>query len=953
VTQTSDGYLWLLGAFAMTRFDGVRFTPVFPDSLSRRRWSVAEREKVRLRFAFGRGRLFVIENGDVVSYDTGVFTRRPLTEPQYDPTHPPVIEDPVATPDGTVWGRFNNEEIRSIRDGVLRRPNIAALASGRVQLFGVDSKGAVYVSIRGGRIFRILNEHATELAALPEARGEAVQRFVATDSVIWLQYRFAVARWTPAGTSVVFKAPDGSLIWNVVDDRRGGVWISTDRAGLWHLDARGRVAESIAASQMAGTLLEGLCLDSESSLWVVTDQGLQQFRRTPFQTASFGGRLASVRFRHVAWDANRTFWAGSENDSVAQVSLGGAPNAVDLFVRSAVMASGTVAGRASIEVLPNGAAWAGTRGNPATLVRWSPSGAREASMKANMPAIDDLRSMRDGSVWGLGQQGLFRVVGNAAIPFVPSNVSRIRFAKAWGSGTLFEDSKGRLLVGSAVLWRIEGDSVVELLQPTEIPSRPVWNMFEDHDGTIWAGVGTFGLLRIRDRTVTRVPFGPDWEGTVRGIGEDADHHLWLSTTVGVIRTTAERLDSIAEGRRSSLGERVFTIEDGLPSFDAPPGRNTVHRDSAGVMWFAFEHALAFIDPSAIAQNDVVPPVSIEGIEVDDRTLSPAALNAGIPPQSYRIVVRFSAGSLSFPERVRFRYRLEGADPAWTVVAGKERTATYTSLSPKKYTFHVQAANDDGVWNNVGATLSFSVLPAWYQTRFALALGVLMFGISVSGATWTVARQRQSRREARLRVAIEERARIARELHDTLLQGFTGITLKLQAIKDTIIGSPREASASLDLLLEAADATLSSARRAVWNLRPPDLDHVSLAEGLNVALKRATHGALRLEYRVEGRARTLPTATATTLFQIALEAAANAVKHADATTLTVELTYRDSDVSVRVADDGCGFDIDEPRSSSHQGLGLTGMRERAGMAGIDIELRSTIGVGSEVLIVAPK
>jgi signal transduction histidine kinase len=339
-------------------------------------------------------------------------------------------------------------------------------------------------------------------------------------------------------------------------------------------------------------------------------------------------------------------------------------------------------------------------------------------------------------------------------------------------------------------------------------------------------------------------------------------------------------------------------------------------------------------------------VHIEALTVDGRDV-PLAERVTIPPHAQRIELRFTGISLLVPRQVRFRYILEGLDRNW-VEAGPQRSATYTHLRPGAYRFRVVAANNDGVWNQAGALLAIQMLPAFYQSWwfYLLLVGALVL------ATYGALRSRQRQLERRFALVLAERTRLAREIHDTLLQGFTGITLQLQALLGRL-AIPTEAKEEFERVLGLADRTLVDARRAVWDMRTPELERQGLADALVQAARAAADGSeIEVRSRVLGKPRRLAPAVEAALFRIGQEAAANAVKHADARVLEMELAYQRRAVRLVVRDDGRGFPTDDEVRGHAGHWGLIGMHERAEQAGGRLTITGREGLGTEVVVTVP-
>ncbi len=699
--------------------------------------------------------------------------------------------------------------------------------------------------------------------------------------------------------------------------------------------------------------MRSLFVDREGSIWVGTIAGLERFRRVPFESYTIDGGVAEGSSAGIAWADSMTFFTFGHDGLIRRVSLARGAAKVDGndVVATIVTDPTRYNDQISLRAGSHGTVWVTF---PKRVDRWSP----ETGKTTVFPGLDsagivyDALEARDGTVWSMTTRGLYRLANGRFVLFVPPNAAHLKLPKFHGYGALFEDSHHNIWAGSGALFRVSADSMAMFAPENGLPGAPLRAKYEDSTGTIWFSAGLGTLLRVRGDRIAKVPLssGDDQRETIIALGGDRFGNLWIAGS-GVTRIPLADLNAVADGRATTLRRTHYNGIDGLPNLTPVGEHNAVAPGPNGTLWTTFDRSLLSVDPAHLPRNDVVPGVSIEALSVDERAIPLDSAANGLPAGSYRSQLQFTATSLLVPSRVRFRYRLEGAEKTWAEATGLQRTATYTRLAPGSYTFHVQASNDDGVWNSVGSTLAFRVLPAWYQTWWAMAGGVLLIAGAAAGAAWGVARMRQSRSEARLHAMMEERSRMAREIHDTLLQGFTGVTLQLHALKSKIGQSPQTLTAGMERLLELSDATLRSARQAVWEMRPPDLENANLAAALGAALQRTADGWPTVRYDVVGTPRRLEPEMETAILRIAIEAATNAAKHANAKSLSVALTFQPSAIELTVCDDGKGFLVDSAHAPFGTHFGLVGMRERARKIGADVTITSDPAAGTKVALVA--
>lgn len=951
IEQTADGYLWLAAGQRIIRFDGVRFTTALgPDSVLGENKRMETRTPI-LGTTDAKGQLWVTyEGGKLLRYADSKFRQVAA----YDSLmlFGPMV--PAPTTNGGLWVVFRDEVYRW-QDGKYTPAQLNGAPIKGVSALATDSAGVRYVGFRDGRILRSDGRSDTWLK-LPSARPASVFGMHASgNGTLWIQYLNTIVRWKD-GTTRRVSPPDTTAIYSALTpDNTNGVWVAAGSHGIWHLDDVGNVTSHITPDELTRASVEALRVDMEGSLWVGTTQGLERFRRVPFTTYTIDGGIADYNSIGATWADSQTFWTLGPKGEIRRVRMN--PSEASARHNGIIFSSATTTTsterRSTFQSLTpsaHGAVWIGSANR---ITRWSP----ETGATASFGGLDSAGSVfqvletKSGDVWAMTNRGPYKRIGNTFRKFVATNQERIALPRYWGFGTIYEAMNGHVWIGGGLLVEIANDSLVLYSMKNGLSGQPVQAIHEDRSGTLWAAAGMGMLTRVRDNQATPVSLGAmNAESYFTGVAEDTLGNLWLSGDAGVQRISLRDLNAVADGKQKEVTPMTFTIVDGLPS-QSSAGIRSSYVAPNGTLWFAFASGVAMVDPNNLLRNQRPPPVRIEDVVADEHVVSLENATRGLPANTYRVEFHFTGTSLLVPARMRFRYKLEDADKNWTEVGGLTRSATYTRLAPGSYRFRVQAANNDGVWNTEGTSLTFRILPSWYQTWWARTGAVLLVvGIGAIAAL-TVARVRLGQSEARIHAMMEERTRIAREVHDTLLQGFTGITLQLQGLKGKIRKAPEATEEGVERLLETADATLLAARQAVWEMRPPDLERATLAEALGVALRRTTGDRPALQYRVTGVPRRLPPETEAAVLRIGVEAASNAVKHASANAVDVELTFTRNDVQLCVRDDGCGFDTDTSAVIPGAHFGLVGIRERAKKVGAEVRISSTPGQGTTVLMLA--
>jgi signal transduction histidine kinase len=478
-----------------------------------------------------------------------------------------------------------------------------------------------------------------------------------------------------------------------------------------------------------------------------------------------------------------------------------------------------------------------------------------------------------------------------------------------------------------------------------------------HGPQVWLG-GELGLAvfehdRFRTVRTTGEPFG-----TVSGIVETPDGALWLNELHGVVRISPEEVRQVAEQSDYAVHYQIYDFLDGLPGAPQMHFRcSTAIQATDGRLWFATDNGLAWIDPAHVSKNKVPPPAAIRSIIANERSYSTFA-DTRLPASIKNLRIDYTALSLSIPERVRFRYKLDGIDKDWND-AGTRRQAFYNNLHPGKYRFRVIACNNDGVWNEEGATLNFSIAPAWNEASWFRALCVAAF----LGLLWALYQfrlhQLQRQLNAGLEARMNERTRIARELHDTLLQSFHGLMFQFQAARNMLPRRPEEAIQALDGAISATEQAITESRGAIQDLRSENIAQSDLAELITTMgqeltdVQNTNRDSPIFRVIVEGERRTLAPVLQNEVCRIAREILLNAVRHAHAHRIEAEIRYDDQGLRLRIRDDGRGLDpkvLEEGGSVGH--WGLRGMRERAQQLGAQLDFWSEAGAGTEVQLTVP-
>jgi signal transduction histidine kinase len=508
-------------------------------------------------------------------------------------------------------------------------------------------------------------------------------------------------------------------------------------------------------------------------------------------------------------------------------------------------------------------------------------------------------------------------------------------------GAMARDAHGDLWVATfAGLSRLRAGRIENFTTANGLSSNVITALLARRDGTLLIGTQDHGWNVWDGKKFSAAKGDGLDQTTIHAILDDGGGHLWFATGNGIARCDCNAMSGGADCSHWI----EFGAADGLRSREtATNSHPSAWRSRDGHLWFATPKGLVEVDPAHFPVNSVPPGVALERFAIDDAPMALYAADASMRIPAGHVHFEFDYAGLSFvaPQKVRYRYMLEGFDHGWTE-AGARRTAYYTNIPAGHYTFRVQAANNDGVWNTAGAALSFELRPHFYQTLWFYALLLLAAAGLVAGAQ----RVRLARAEREFNAVLAERNRIAREIHDTLAQGYVGISVQLEVLSELLRQSRVDAAAKqLDLTRGYVREGLADARQSIWALRSQDAGETTLPVNLRRMVEAAGSDELEAEFSIFGAYRPLAPGTEREILRVAQEAIHNVKKHAGARGLTVQLEYGPNEVALEVRDDGRGFAADQAVEQGH--FGLTGMRERAALIGGELEVTSEPGGGTTV------
>lgn len=710
-------------------------------------------------------------------------------------------------------------------------------------------------------------------------------------------------------------------------DRDQCVWIGTARLGIFRIHA-GEVDHFDSGDGLSGDAVAGFFEDREGSLWVGTSKGVDRFRDVRVATFSIREGLNTDSVSSVLATRDGRVWIGNS----------GALNLLENGKLSAIRTGEGLPGRDVTTLFEDraGRLWVGVDDG-----LWLYEGGRFRLIDKGIAFA--VTEDTDGVVWARIGKRLDRIVDlqvrdTVDLPFVPS---AYKMAADPAGGVWFGLNNGDL-----VRYRNGQTETVPAIHESRSAIRA---LVVDPDGSVWASTQD-GLLRWKDgtaRLLTSTDGLPCDE--VYAIVNDGIGSLWLYVKCGVVSLSMEELDDWWATPGARVNARLFDPFDGAhPSLS--PKQPIGARSTDGRIWFVNDSLLQMIDPNRLVTNRIPPPVHIQRV-VADRRRYPETGSLKFPALTRDVEIDYAALSLSVPQKVRYRYRLDGHDLDWQD-AGTRREAFYNDLPPGTYTFRVIACNNDGVWNEHGATIEFVIAPAFYQTFWFVLLCIAVTSLLVWAAyRWRV-RWISAQLDRRFEERLAERTRIAQDLHDTLLQGVLSASLQLHVAHDQI---PDDAPGKplVRRVLELMGHVVDEGRNALRGLRSSDED----PEDLNLAFTRvpkeiAADRAVAFRVLVEGRSQALHPMIRDEIYRIGREAIINAFRHAAAKHIEVDLRYGPNDLRLTVRDDGRGIDAAVLRSGRDGHFGLAGMKERSERIGAKLKVLSRASSGTEVELSIP-
>jgi signal transduction histidine kinase/ligand-binding sensor domain-containing protein len=925
--QTPDNYLWIGTSGGLVRFDGAGFILFDRDN------TPAIHENSIFGLTVSRdGSLWAATDGmGLLRYHSGVFRSYSTDAGLSNGFVRVVYQDRQ----GTLWagtdnGLFRLEGERFVRvDGTGKIPTLA------VHAIREDNAGNLWVG--GSSVLRIHGDECKIFHLEGEGSVSRVKSILATtDGTVWVGTVSGLQRMQHlSGDSGRFeRIPEiASTIRSLLQDRSGTLWIGSIGGGLIEY-SNGRFTRITATDTPPSSTVLALFEDNERNIWAGMQTGLLRLSRTAMSTFPLPD-AANADFGTVYSDRDGSLWvAGTHLYRINANRDKAEPIASPM---TGVRVRSVLRDRA-------GTWWVGTEG---AGVFHTSAGGRVQFAKRNGLVNDFIRAFlegRDGSIWIATDEGISRWKDGALTNYRESDGLAYFSVRA-----LIEDRRGDIWIGTergVSHW--SGGSFLKDPVTEGLKAEKVWTIREDQDGGLWFGTRGAGLFRWNTGKLSQLSTAHGLaSNSVYQLLEDGRGTFWMSGPNGISAVARQDLNQAADHPGFHPAVTLYGLSDGVETTQIHGGVQPAGcLTPGGEIWFPSNRGPVRIIASQ-ARPESLPKVVIEGVLVDGRE-APVSLRLIVPPGEGKLQIGYSAVRLRSQERLRFRYMLEGFDKEWTE-ALRRRVAFYTNLPPGEYGFRVQAFDMNMPESVTEASLAIEWRPHLYRTAWFL----ILCGVSIVAAALGAYRLRLRQVHARFHAVLEERNRVAREMHDTVIQGCASVSAVLEAVASIQPEGSESRRDLLDCARAQVRATVDEARRAVWNLRQDATRSREIGPLIDQIARQVGHAShVPIRFATTGQAVTLDPAVEHDLLMVAREAVSNAVRHAQPREVRLQLDFESDRVRMQVHDDGCGFDPREALSASGEHFGLVGMRERVQRLGGRFDVTSAPGKGTDLLAEVP-
>ena len=991
IAQTPDGYLWVGTYNGLARFDGARFVtfdPVNQPELTQTR--------VEGLFLDANGTLWINTfRGGLTSYRHGVFKNEFSDQPLYD-LHNTLVYS--ATNKVIFVTQFGDVQWRD-PSATNAEWKLAAPPTGLRPIFQcADAAGGLWFLTRDGHILQFSKGAFSQLTDDGGLAGSKIYTLVAdARGQVWAGAENEIARWngnqfepmtptngaTDVQPTLLFPMKSGALwvldgdrlrkmegrqwvaeavAWRgllgsasgramgVHEDRAGGLWFNHYGNGLFHITPDGNFQRLTSAPNnlpsnrnLPSDRVNAWFESSDGGIWVGVDHGgLARLRDRRFHVIGPAEGLPARTALSVIGDTNGVVWIGTAGGGLCRLENG-------RITRYAVGASASANFIFSIAPRADGGAWlSASEGEDffqlldgrIQRVSWDVHGIKSILIDHQNRLWMGLKA---GLAWWAGSDRQVTNTGNGG--YLPA----IR--------ALAETPDGNIWAGAddGTIFRCTPEKLEAHRATDALAGQPIYSLHADASGTLWAGTFRGGLVRFSGGKFSRITAANGLSADIISqIQEDNHGRLWLGTHQGIYCVSKTELNACADGRLASVDYIAYGRHDGLPALECSDGYQPASwRGPDGKLWFATVRGVVWVNPDEVTPQSAPPPVIVEDLRVDGESIPLTAGKIVVPPGHTQFDFRFTALNFEAGDRARFRYRLEGFDSRW-FDAETLRTAHYAHLPPRTYRFHVIACNNEGVWNNAGATVTFTVKPYFYQTNWFLFLASVTIIGGVSFGVRRAATRKYRRKLATMEKqhAIErDRARIAKDIHDDIGAGLTQITLLTELARR----DPAQTNANLERITGSARLLTKAMDEIVWAVDPQHDTIAGLMDYISAYAEdylRVADVRCRMDLPVDLPLTRVDAEVRYNLFLALKEVLNNIVKHAKATEVWLRLQLAPGRLTLGIEDNGQGLNAPGTAASAERlssGSGLGNLEQRLALVGGRCEIHSDAGKGTRVAL----
>ncbi len=929
ITQTADGYLWIGTEAGLVRFDGLSFRLIADESGT---FNIAS---VLGLLPDGEERLWVrIQGPRMLRYSNRTFDD-PLAGLPYAN-----ITAMSRANRGTLIAYAPEQGAVTYSGGKFEMlPAATFLPRSPVISLAQTSDGDIWMGTRDAGLFCMSGSKVFPITrGLPDPKINCL--LAAADGELLVGTDDGAVRWN--GTQLEPIALGHSKrrmqVLAIARDRDRNLWVGTNSRGLLRLNDQG-VSSMVVGELGSSEAVTAVFEDREGNVWFGSGRGIERLRDSPFVTYSQEEGLPSDGSNPVFVDAESRVWlppAGGglwwlKDGRYGRVSAGGLDSDIVYSIAGG-----------------KGEVWLGRQRGGLTRLR-SENGTFKATnyTQADGLAQNSVYSVyqsRGGTIWaGTLSGGVSRLSGGQFKTYTTANglaSNTVASMLEASDGSMWFATPNGLSALSKGQWQT-------YLAKDGLPSVNVNCLLEDSAGLLWAGTSAGLAFRGPKGFLSPAGVPEALREQILGIAEDRHGALWLATSNHVLRV---RRDKLLQGALVDGDVREYGLADGLRGLVGVKRHRSVVTDTLGRIWFSMNRGISVVDPARLMVGSAPAIAHVQAISADGETIA-LGDPVRIPAGRQRITFSFTGLSLSVPERVRFRYWLEGFDKGWSAPVS-EREAVYTNLSPDSYRFRVIASNTDGAWNSSEAGIGFEVEAEFWQSWWFRLCSLLALALVIAGVYRFRLHQMKQQLSVRFEERLSERTRIAQDLHDTLLQGFLSASMQLQVAADRLPGdSP--AAPLLGRVLQLMAQVIEEGRSTVRGLRASTSGDGDLGQAFSrIKEELAIGDQVAFRVIIAGQPRSLHPILRDEVYRIGREALVNAFRHSRAKSIEIEIEYAAKRFRFLVRDNGCGIEPGVLQSGREGHWGLPGMRERAERIGGELRVWSGPSAGTEVELSVP-